>query len=163
MGKGMPQNREGSRTDPNYVPRAPRPPKPPWVFPPVGPVIDDTHAALLDMEDTLLRHGTNVEGNVGTSEAGTSGAGMSGASTFGAGTSGARGFYTQDPHNRSLECIRAAYCNGDAEGSEHRVLPHHCISRGNICYGPISQFRDENLLQYVSKTHSIYMIFYFMS
>ena len=39
---GMPQDREGARTDPNLVPCPPHTPKPPRVYPPVGPVIEYT-------------------------------------------------------------------------------------------------------------------------
>ena len=42
VGHEMPQDRQGSRTDPNRVPQPPRRPKPPWVYPPAGPMIDDT-------------------------------------------------------------------------------------------------------------------------
>ena len=81
----MPQDREGARTDPNCVPRPPRTPKSRRVYPHVSPVIDDTHEALFDLEDTFLQHGTVVQGNVvqgvGTSEVGPS--------------------HTQDPHIRS--------------------------------------------------------------
>ena len=34
------------------------------LHPRAGPMIDDTHGDLFDLEDTLLRHGTVVEGNV---------------------------------------------------------------------------------------------------
>ena len=60
----MPQDREGARIDPNRVPHPPRTPKPPRLYPPVGPVIEDTHEALFDLEDTLLQNGTGVQGNV---------------------------------------------------------------------------------------------------
>ena len=69
----MPQDREGAKTDPNHVPHPPRTPKTPRVYPPASPIIEDTQKALFDMADTLLQHGTNVEGNVdqgaGTSKA----------------------------------------------------------------------------------------------
>ena len=42
VGHGMPRDREGDRIDPNYVALPSRTPKPPWVYPPAGPVIDDT-------------------------------------------------------------------------------------------------------------------------
>ena len=61
-------------------------PKPPRVYPPAGPVIDDTQEALFDLEDTLLQHETVVQGNVGQ----------------GVGTSEAGPSHTQDPHTRSL-------------------------------------------------------------
>ena len=54
VGEGMPQYREGARTDPNYVPQAPCPPKPLRSFPPASPIIDDTQQALLHLADTLL-------------------------------------------------------------------------------------------------------------
>ena len=62
---------EGAKTDPNCVPCPPCTPKPPWLYPPAGLVIEDTHEALFDLEDTLLQHGTDVQGNVGQG-AGTS-------------------------------------------------------------------------------------------
>ena len=60
MGHGMPQDREGARNDPNQVPLPPSRLKPPRVYPPTGPVIDDTQEALFNLEDTLLQHGTIV-------------------------------------------------------------------------------------------------------
>ena len=42
VGHGMPQDSEESRTDPNRVTRPLRTPNPPLVYPPAGPVIDDT-------------------------------------------------------------------------------------------------------------------------
>ena len=42
VGHGMPQDREGARTDPNHVPRPPRTPKPPRVYPPAGLIIEYT-------------------------------------------------------------------------------------------------------------------------
>ena len=70
VGHGMPQDREGARTDPNRVPRTQKPPR---VYPPAGHVIEYTQEALLDMAETLLEHGTNFQGNVdqgaGTSKA----------------------------------------------------------------------------------------------
>ena len=76
VGHGMPQDREGARTDPNRVPCPRCTPKPPWVYPPVGLVNENTQEALLDMVDTLLQHGTDVQGNVdqgaGTSKVGPS-------------------------------------------------------------------------------------------
>ena len=62
---GMPQDRKGARTDPTRVRRPPRTPKPPRLYPPTGPVIDDTKGGLFDSANTLLRHETVVEGNVG--------------------------------------------------------------------------------------------------
>ena len=76
MGHGMPQDREGARTDPNRVPHPPRTPKPPQLYPPAGPMIEDTQEELFDLADTLLQHATDVQGNVGqgvgTSKAGPS-------------------------------------------------------------------------------------------
>ena len=43
VGHGMPLDREGAKTDPNRVPRPPCTPKPPWVYPTAGLMIDDTH------------------------------------------------------------------------------------------------------------------------
>ena len=54
VGHGIPQDRERDRTDPNHVPCPPRTPKPPRVYPPAGPVIDDTQEALLDFVDAFL-------------------------------------------------------------------------------------------------------------
>ena len=65
VGHGMPQDTEGAGTNPNRVARPPCTPKPPRVYPPMGLVIDDTQEALFDLEDTLLQHGTIIEGNVG--------------------------------------------------------------------------------------------------
>ena len=76
VGHGMPQDREGSRIDPNHVPHPPRTPKPPRLYPPVGPVIENTQEALFVMADTLLQHGTDVQGNADQG-AGTSTAGQS--------------------------------------------------------------------------------------
>ena len=42
VGHVMPQDREGARTDPNRVPCPPCTPKPPRLYPPAGPVIEDT-------------------------------------------------------------------------------------------------------------------------
>ena len=128
----MPQDREGARTDPNHVPRPPHTPKPPRVYPLAGPVIEYTQEALLDMAETLLEHGTDVQGNVDQG-AGTSTAGPS------------------TDHR------------GDTESSECRVTPHPCTSCGGICYGPASDFRDDGLLRFVSKTHYFNIIFCFMS
>ena len=71
VGHGMPQDREGARTDPNHVPCPPCTPKLPWIYPLAGPLIEDTQEALFDMADTLLQHGNDVQGNV-DQEAGTS-------------------------------------------------------------------------------------------
>ena len=112
---GMPQDREGSRMDPNHVPHPPRTPKPPQLYPPAGPVIEDTHEALFDLADTLLQHGTDVQGNVGQ----------------GVGTSEADPSHSKDP---STDRTR------DIERSKHRVTPHPCTRCGGICYGPASEF-----------------------
>ena len=42
VGHEMPQDREGDKTNPNCVPHPPHTPKPPRVYPPAGPMIDDT-------------------------------------------------------------------------------------------------------------------------
>ena len=42
VGHGISQDREGARNDPNHVPRPPHTPKTPRVYPPAGPMIDDT-------------------------------------------------------------------------------------------------------------------------
>ena len=72
----MPQYRSGARMDPNHVPHPPRTPKPPRLYPRTSLVIEDTQEALFDLADTLLQHGTNVQGNVdqgvGTSKVGPS-------------------------------------------------------------------------------------------
>ena len=60
----MPQDREGARTDPNCVPCPLHTPKLPWLYPPAGPVIEDTQEALFDLVDTFLQHGTDVQENV---------------------------------------------------------------------------------------------------
>ena len=52
---------------------------------------------------------------------------------------------------------------GDTESLERRVTPHPCTSCGGICYGPASDFRDDGLLRFVSKTHYFNIIFCFMS
>ena len=100
VGHGIPQDREGDKTDPNHVLCPPHTPKPPRVYPPPGHVIDDTHEALFDLADTLLHHGNVVQGNVGQgvriSEAGPSN--------------------TQDPYTRSPYRTRGAYLTGDVEG-----------------------------------------------
>ena len=86
-------------------------PKPPWVYPPAGPVIDDTQEALFDLEDTLLQHGTIVQGNVGQ-----------GVGNFDAGPS-----HTQDPLSRSPDRTRATNHTGDAEGLE--VMLFHTLAQ----------------------------------
>ena len=90
------------------------------------------------MADTLLQHGTDVQGNV-----------VQGVDTSEAGPS-----HSKDP---SIDRT------GDIEHSEHRVTQHLCTSCGDICYGPVSEFRDDGLLRFVSKTHYLHIIFCFMS
>ena len=111
----MPQDREGARIDPNHVPRTP---KPPQLYPPTGHVIDNTQEALFDFSDTLLQHGTVVQGNVGQ-----------GVVTFEAGSS-----YSKDPSTDRT---------GDTEHSERHVTPHPCRACGGICYGPALEFQDD--------------------
>ena len=102
---------------------------------------------LFDLADTLLQHGTAVQGNVGQ----------------GVGTSEAGPFHTKDPRTRSPDRTRGIDRTGDAKGSERRVIPHLCTLCGGICYGPTSDFRDDGLLRYVSITHSFHIIFCFIS
>ena len=109
VGHGIPQDREGARTDPNHGPSHPHTPKPPRAYPPTGPMIDDTHEALFDLAYTLLQHGTVVQG-VGTSEVGPS--------------------HTQDPHTRSPDHTRGIDRTRHTEGSEHYVIPHPCTVCG---------------------------------
>ena len=52
---------------------------------------------------------------------------------------------------------------GDAEHSEYHVTPHPCTSCGGIFYGPASDFLDDGLLRFVSKTHYFHIIFCFIS
>ena len=52
---------------------------------------------------------------------------------------------------------------GDAESSQRRVTPHPCTSCGGICYGPASDFRDDGLLRFVSKSQYFNIIFCLMS
>ena len=86
--------------------------KTPRVYPPVGPVIDDTQEALFNLVDTLLQHWTDVQGNVGQ-----------GVGTFEVGPS-----HTQDPHTRSPDHTRRIDRTGNAEGSESYVIPHPCTA-----------------------------------
>ena len=90
------------------------------------------------MADTLLQHGTVVQGNVGQ----------------GVGTSEAGPSHTKDPHTTSPDCTRGTYHTGDFEGSDHRIIPYPFSACGGICCGPASKFWDDGLLRYVSKTHS---------
>jgi len=147
VGQGMPQDRQGARTDPNRVPRPPRTPKPPRIFPPAGQVIDDTQDALFHLADTLLRHGTTVEGNVGQ----------------GVGTSEAGPSHPEDSQTRAADQTRGKNRTGSTEGSQSRVIPHPCTACGSICYGPASDFRGDGLLQFVSKSHSLHSKFCFIS
>ena len=128
----MPQDREGARTSPNHVPCPPCTQKTPQVYPFVLPMIEDTQEALFDLKDTMLPHGTVIQGNVGQ----------------GVGTSKA------DPSTNHI---------GDAEHSERHVTLHSCTSCGGICYGPASDFRDDGLLLFVSKTHYFHIIVCFIS
>ena len=73
------------------------------------------------MADTLLQHGTDVQGNVGQ----------------GVGTSKAGPSHSKDQSTEHT---------GDAEHSERRVTPHPFTSCGGICYGPASDFQDDGLL-----------------
>ena len=52
------------------------------------------------------------------------------------------------------------YWTGDAERSERRVTPHPCTTCGGICYGPASEFQDNGLLLYVSKTHYFHILYF---
>ena len=148
----MPQDRERARTDPNCVPCPPRTPKPPRVYPPAGPGIYDTHDALFHLADTLLRHGTTVEGNVGQ-----------GVGTSKAGPSGARPSHPGDSHTRSPDYTRGTDHTSDAQGLEIHVIPHPCTACSSICSGPTSNFWGNGLLQFVSKTHSLHSRFCFIS
>ena len=65
VGHGMPQYRDGDRTNPNCVPHPLCIQKPPQEYPPMGPMIDDKQKALFHLAYTLLRHGTTIKGNVG--------------------------------------------------------------------------------------------------
>ena len=104
----------------------------------MGPVIDDTQEALFDLEDTLLQHGTIVQGNVGQ----------------GVGTSKAVPSHSKDP---SIDCTI------DAECLERHVTPHPCTTCGGICHGPALEFWDDGLLRFVNKTHYFHSIFCFIS
>ena len=131
----MPQDREGARTDPNHVLHPPHTRKPPRLYPPAGPVIENTQEALFDLADTLLQHGTDVQGNVGQ----------------GVGTSKADPSHSKDPSTDHT---------GDAEHSKHCVTPHAFTSCGGICYGPASYFQDNGLLRFISKNHYFHIIFF---
>ena len=121
VGHGMAQDRKGARTDPNCVPCPPHTLKPRRVYPSVHLVIDDTQEALFDLADTLLQHGTVVQGNVGQ----------------GVGTYEADPSHTKDP---STDRTR------DIEHSERHIIPHPCTTCGGIYYGPTSELWDDGLL-----------------
>ena len=55
----MPQDRLGAKMDPNHVACPPHTPKPPRLYPPIGPMIENTQEALFDLADTLLQHRPN--------------------------------------------------------------------------------------------------------
>ena len=74
--------------------------KTPRVYPPVGPIIYDTQEALFNLGDTLLHHGTAIQGNVGQ-----------GFRTSKVGPSNTRDRYTRSPYR-----TRGAYLTGDVEG-----------------------------------------------
>ena len=103
------------------------------------------------MVDTLLRHGTNVEGNVGQ------GVGISEIGLSRAGPS-----HTENPHRSPDPTIYRDH-TGHVEGSERHVMPHPCTSCGNICYGPYLEFCGDGLLQYVSQTRSSHSLLFFVS
>ena len=63
----------------------------------MGLVIDDTQNALFDLADTLLQHGTAIQGNVGQ----------------GVGTYEAVPSHTQYPHLMSPDRTRGIYRMGD--------------------------------------------------
>ena len=95
----------------------------------------------------MIQHGTVVQGNVGQ----------------GVGTSDAGPSHTHDPLIRSPDRTRATNHTGDTEHLERLVTPHPCVACGGICYGPTSEFQDDGLLRYVSKTHYFHIIFCFIS
>ena len=99
------------------------------------------------MVDTLLHRGTAVQGNVGQ----------------GVGTSEAGPSHTKDPHTTSPDRTRGTDRTGDTEGLESHVIPHPCTTCGRICYGSASEFCDDGLLRFVSKTHYFHIIFCFIS
>ena len=98
---------------------------PPHLYPPASHVIEDTQEALFDLENTLLRHGTDVEGNVGQ------GVGTSVASEYGDDTSWARPSYIEDPV-RSPDPTISRDHNGHAEGSKCHGMPHPYTTCRNI-------------------------------
>ena len=68
------------------------------------------------MEDTFLRHGTTVNKNVGQ-----------GVGTSGVGTSRVGQLYIEDLVRYTDPTISRDH-NGNAEGSEHHVMPHPCTT-----------------------------------
>ena len=54
VGHGIPQDRKGVRIGTNCVRQTPCTPNPHWLYPLVGPVINETHKELFHLEDTLL-------------------------------------------------------------------------------------------------------------
>ena len=80
VGRGMPQNREHARADPNRVHSPPHPrttPPPPHLYLASSSVFDQTQDALLQLSQTLLRHNTYIHSHGSDStyreEASTSG------------------------------------------------------------------------------------------
>jgi hypothetical protein len=146
VGHGMPQDRQGARTDPNRIRRPPRTPNPPRVYPPAGSVIVDTQEALFDLTDTLLQHGTAVERNVGE------GVGPPDVEPSRAGPS-------KTVPSRDRPSGSGAGSSQDT-GTAHQVLGHPCTTCGNLCYGPSSDFRTDGLLQFVSKTPSSHSLLF---
>ena len=124
----MCQDRKGARTDPNHVRRTLGTPKPPQLYPPTDPMIDDTHEELFHLEHTLLRHGIAIEGNLGQ-----------GVATSGIGPS-----HIEDPL-RSLDPTRSRDHIGHVEGSERHVMTHNHTTCRNIFYGPSSYFCGDGL------------------
>ena len=90
------------------------------------------------MVDTLLHHGTDVQGNVGQ-----------GVSTSKVGPSHSKNPYIDH--------------TGDTECSVRHATLHACTSCGGICYGPALDFRDNGLFRFVSKTHYFHIVFCFIS
>ena len=73
-------------------------------------IISNTHEEVFDLQDTLLRHGAHIEGNVGQ------GVSTSGVGKTRAGTCGARPSHTNDPF-RSPNPTKSRYHCGHAEVS----------------------------------------------
>lgn len=57
----MPQVRDHVRADPNHLRHLPQPRNPPRLYPPARGVLDDTHVALLQLSQTLVRYVYVVE------------------------------------------------------------------------------------------------------